>query len=146
MASYLDLSIKERIILLKTWILAVLLLTARVYVAERATSAAFTNIHNVLFSFDSQRVTLHELSQTREHGGHALPLANSCLMAHAGLPSMAHLFESYIFPPVLVQHFYRCCSAVSFAMKPHGIPLLQLGSMRKPWKPNVSSLQYPGFL
>ena len=86
LASCLDLTIKEKLVLLKTWVLPVSLLTARAYVAEHSTSSALTNIYNMLFSFDSRGVTLHQLSQDRDHGGYTLPLAHTWLMAQAGLP------------------------------------------------------------
>ena len=48
---------------------------------------------------------------------------------------MAHLSESCIYPPIPLQHFKRWGDTVCLMMKPHVIPLLQLGSVRKPWKP-----------
>ena len=77
LASHLDLTIKERLVLLKTWVLPVLLLTARAYVADHTTSSDLTNIHNILLSFGSWGVALHQQSQAKENGGYALPLAHT---------------------------------------------------------------------
>ena len=135
LASYLDLTIKERLILLKTWVLPVLLLTARAYVADHTTPSTLTNIHNILFSFDSWGVTLHQLSQTKEYGGYALPLAHTWLMAQAGLPVVAHIAETCIFPPAPVRDFRRWCNTIGLVLKPHFLPVTQLGTPRKPWQP-----------
>ena len=111
-------------------------LTARAFLAEQATPAALTNIYNVLFSFDSWGVTLHHLCETKKPGGCELLVACTWLMVHVGLPLMAHLSESCVFPPVSVPHFNCWCDVVGLMMKLHVIPLLQLGSVCKPWQPS----------
>ena len=80
------LSIKERILLLKTWILPCVLLTARAYFPPKITIRALTHVYHTAPGTDIWGVTLDHLAQPSELGGYSLPTPKIWLHAQFGLP------------------------------------------------------------
>ena len=69
------LSMKKHILLLKTWILPCVLLTARAYFATKITVRALKHVYHTALGVDSWGVTLDNLAQPREPGGFLAPHA-----------------------------------------------------------------------
>ena len=67
------LSMQERILLLKTWILPCVLRTARAYFPTKITVKALKRVYHTALGVDSWGVTLDNLAQPRELGGFQLP-------------------------------------------------------------------------
>ena len=80
------LSIKERILLLKTWILPCVLLTARAYFPFEITIRALRHMYHTALGTDRWGVTLDNLAQPKELGVYSLPTPKIWLHAQFGLP------------------------------------------------------------
>ena len=79
------LSMKERILLLKTWILRCVLLTARAYFPTDITINALRHVYHTALGVDNWGVTLDNLVQPRELGRFLLPTPKVWLHAQFGL-------------------------------------------------------------
>ena len=80
-------STRERIVLLKTWILPCVQLTARVYFPSNITIRAPRHVYQTALGVDSWGVTLDNLAQLRELGGTNSP-SRKCGSTHSlGRPS-----------------------------------------------------------
>ena len=69
----LQLSLRERLLLLKTWILPTILLTARSYFPSEISIKSLKLVYNTALVLDSRGVTLDHISQEPELGGYQLP-------------------------------------------------------------------------
>ena len=79
------LSLKERILLLKTWILQCVP-TARAYFPSDITVRVVRHVYHTAPGVDSWGVTVRNLAQPRELWGHLAPTPKVCPHAQFGLP------------------------------------------------------------
>ena len=91
----LQLSIRERIILLKTWVLPTVLLTSRADFPSDVTIQALCFTFQTTLGVNSWGVTFHELAQEPDLDGYQLPTPKVGLHAQFGLPF--HEFTRAIF-------------------------------------------------
>ena len=125
-ASY-GLSLKERILLLKTWILPCVLLTARAYFPSDITIRALKQVYHTALGVDSWGVTLDNLSQPRELGGFLLPTPKVWLHAQFGLPFHKLLQTPDVFTKKLVAGFCSWCKTYGVCLNAWALPYLQMG-------------------
>ena len=69
----LHLSLRERIVLLKTWVLPIVLLIARAYFLSDITIRSLKIVYNTTLHLSNRGVTLQIISQESELGGYQLP-------------------------------------------------------------------------
>ena len=125
-ASY-GLSLKERILLLKMWILPCVLLTARAYFPTDITVRALKQVYHTALGVDSWGVTLDNLAQPRELGGFLLPTPKVWLHAQFGLPFHKLLQTPDVFTKKLVLGFYSWCKTYGVCLNAWALPYLQMG-------------------
>ena len=80
------LSIRERVLLLKTWILPFVLLMARAYFLSDITIRALRHVYHTALGVDSRGVALDNLAQPKDLGGYQLPTPKTWLHAQFGPP------------------------------------------------------------
>ena len=83
LASY-NLSLKERILPLKTWVLPIVLLTSRACFPSDITIKTLKMVYNTALGVDSWGITLDQLSHELELGGYLLPTPKVWLHARYG--------------------------------------------------------------
>ena len=125
--AFLHLSIRERIILLKTWVLPTILLTARAYHPMDITIKAMEVVCETTLGVDSWGVTLHELAQEPELGGYELPTPKVWLHAQFGLPFHKLTQEPHIFAECVRNFFSTWCTKYGVPVETWALPYLQLG-------------------
>ena len=96
------LSLLERILLLKTWALPVLLLIARAYCATEQEERSLKVIFNTTPGFDSWVITLSQTSSPLDDGGYSLPppppRLDTWLKVQAGFAFMAFAHNQAAMP------------------------------------------------
>ena len=123
----LQFSLRERILLLKTWILPTVLLTARAYFPSDITIKALKGVFNTALGVDSWGVTLDQIAQLPELGGYQLPTPKVWLHAQFGTAFHAFLKDPNVFPASLVTRFTNWCHTFGVQLHAWALPYLQLG-------------------
>ena len=123
----LGLSKKEAIILLKTWILPTLLLTARSYFPSEHTIKALKIVFQTALGVDSWGVTLRELAQHPECGGFQLPTPKCWLHAQFGLSFHKFLQHPEVFTETVTSPFRTWCTKYGVCLHAWAWPYIQLG-------------------
>ena len=118
---------KERILLLKTWILPCVLLTARAYFPTDITIRALKHVYHTALGVDSWGVTLDNPAHPRELGGFLLPTPKVWLHAQFGLPFHKLLQTPGVFTKKVVAGFYSWCKMYGVCLNAWALPYLQMG-------------------
>ena len=120
------LSIKEKLLLLKTWILPCVLLTARAWSPSEIAIRALRHVYHTALGTDSWGVTLDNLAQPRELGDTPSP-PKIWLHAQSGLPFHKLLQSPDISPERLVKGFRVLCTTYGVCLNAWALPYLQMG-------------------
>ena len=92
------LSLSERLLRLKTWVLPVLLLTAVAYRATEQAEGSLKVVFNTALGFDGWGTMLSLASLHSGDGGFSLPPPSTGLKVHAGLAFTAYAQTQSVMP------------------------------------------------
>ena len=126
MASF-GLSLTEHILLLKTWVLPVMLLTARAYSATEQEERSLKVIFNTSLGFDSWGTTLAQTSLPRDEGGFSLAPPDTRLKVQNGLAFMAFANNQTVMPFFVRLRFRAWTTKFGVLWDLRSLPYLQLG-------------------
>ena len=121
------LSKKEAIILLKTWILPTVLLTARSYFLCDIVVRSLKVVFQTTLGVDSWGVTRHELAQEPDCGGDRFPTPKVWLQAQFGLSFHKFLQQPTTFTPSVKESFCMWCLKYGVPLHAWAWPYIQLG-------------------
>ena len=123
------LSLAERLLLLKTWDLPVLLLTAKAYRATEQEERSLKVVFNTALGFDSWGTTLSQASLHPDDGGFSLPPPppDTWLKVQAGLAFTAFAQNQSIMPCFVRLKFRAWATKFGVPWHMRSLPFLQLG-------------------
>ena len=118
------LSLAERLLLLKTWVLPVLLLTARAYRATEQEERSLKVVFNTALGFDSWGTPLSQASLHPEEGGFSFPQPKP---VQPGLAFTAFAQHQSVMPCFVRPQFRTWATKFVVAWNLRSLPFLQLG-------------------
>ena len=121
------LSIRERSLLLKTWILPCVLLTAWAYFPSDITIRALRHVYHTALGVDSWGVTLDNLASPKDLGGYQLPTPKTRLHAQFGLPFHKFLHSPSVFSAQTSTEFRNWCHTYGVCLNAWALPYLRMG-------------------
>ena len=133
------LSIRELVLLLKTWILPCVLLTGLLPVRHHHTSTAPRLSHSAALGVDSRGVALDNLAQPKDLGGYQLPTPKTWLHAQFGPPFHKFLHSPNVFFAPTSANFRNWCHTYGVCLNAWALPYVQMGPV--PYK-TFGFLQY----
>ena len=133
------LSIRDLVLLLKTWILPCVLLTARAYFPSDIVIRALRHVYHTSLGVNSWGVTLDNLAQPKDLGGYQLPTPKTWLHAQFGPPFHNFLHSPNVFFAQTSAKFRNWCHTYGVFLNAWVLPYVQMGPV--PYK-TFGFLQY----
>ena len=122
-----DLSLAERVLLLKLWILPLLIYPARVVFPSDPVVSALRTVYQVALKLNSWSITLDILSHPQHKGGYNLAAPGTFLYWQHASALVAYVKDPLSVPSILHTSFQPFAADLGITLSPASLPFFQLG-------------------
>ena len=122
-----DLSLAERVLLLKLWILPLLIYPARVVFPSDPVVSALRTVYQVALKLNSWSITLDILSHPLHKGGYNLAAPETFLYWQHASALVAYVKDPLSVPSILHTSFQPFAADLGIILSPASLPFFQLG-------------------
>ena len=123
-----DLSLAERVLLLKLWILPLVIYPARVVFPSDPVVSGLRTVYHVALKLNSWSITLDILSHPLHKGGYNLAAPETFLYGQHASAFVAYVKDPLSVPSILHTSFQPFAVDLGFILSPTSLPFFQLGS------------------